>query len=107
MAASTVLPGGAPLANQNARVHGLYARYVPLADLQEALNVPLDDLQLEIALVRRSLAELVGAKLSPGEYVPLLRQAVGALSSLMKAQRALSGANDDDDIGAVLGEMGL
>ena len=107
MAASTVLPGGAPLANQNARVHGLYARYVPLADLQEALNVPLDDLQLEIALVRRSLAELVGAKLGPAEYVPLLKQAVGALASLMKAQRALSGANDDDDIGAVLGEMGL
>ena len=61
MAASLVLPGGAPMANQNARVHGLYARYVPLADLQEALNIPLDDLQLEIALVRRSLAELVGA----------------------------------------------
>ncbi len=45
--------GGAPDGNQNARKHGLYAAYVPVVELKQALVLPPGDLRLEIAVVRQ------------------------------------------------------
>lgn len=94
--------GGAPMGNQNARVHGLYSAYVPVVALQDALKSPPGDLRLEIAVVRALISELLRAQLSIETLVEAVDKATGALARLMRVNKQLS----DDDVGEFESEVG-
>ena len=87
---------GAPTGNQYARKHGLYASYVPLVVLEQALNLPPGDLRLEIAVVRGILAELVKTKLEMPELVEAVDKATNSLARLLRTNHHLGKEGPDD-----------
>ena len=102
--------GGAPKGNQYARKHGLYATYVPLVVLEEALNLPPGDLRLEIAVVRGILAELVKTELPMPELVEAVDAATSSLARLLRTNQQLDEDQPDefqDAITQVLKRLGL
>ena len=101
---------GAPKGNQNARKHGLYASYVPMVVLEEALDLPAGDLRLEIAVVRGILADLVKSDLPMAELVHAVDEATSALSRLLRTNKHLGDGQPDefqDAMAQILKGLGL
>ena len=100
--------GGAPAGNQNARTHGLYAKYVPIVALERALDLPPGDLRLEIAVTRAVLAELLHTELPAEELIKVLEKGSATLSRLLRTNKYLdSGAAEqfEDAVARVLEKM--
>ena len=81
---------GAAEGNQNARKHGLYAAYVPVVELKNALRLPPGDLRLEIAVVRQVLQELLQSELAPVDLMEAVDKATSALVRMLKTNKQLS-----------------
>ena len=102
--------GGAPKGNQNARKHGVYATYVPIAQARQALELPPGDLRLEIALVRQALAQALAADLPPAPLITAVCRATSALVRMLKANKQLSvdaAGELDTAVDQYLREIGL
>ena len=101
---------GAPKGNQNARKRRLFASYVPMVVLEEALNLPPGDLRLEIALVRGILADLVKTGQPIPELVKSVDTATNALSRLLRTNQKLAADQPnefDAAVAQVLEKLGL
>ncbi len=109
--------GGAPRGNQNARKHGLYATYVPIAQTyvpiaqaRQELELPPGDLRIEIALVRQALAQVLAADLPPASLITAVCRATSALVRMLKANKQLSedaAGELDTAVDQYLRELGL
>jgi len=83
-------PGGQP-ANQNARTHGFYSRFLDPVDRQNIVKAAkLDGFDEEIALIRHKIKSLLATE--PDNHVVIIT-AVTALSSLIRSKRALEKGN--------------
>ncbi len=103
--AGWALPG-----NQAARKHGLYSAYVPVVGLKEALALPPGDLRLEIAVMRQVLAQALNSDAPPVELIDAVEKATGALVRMLKANKGLIPATDDEmeaGLERYLRELGL
>ena len=101
--------GGAPEGNQNARTHGLYARYVPVVALERALELPPGDLRIEIAVTRSVLADVMQSDMSPAELLKVLETGATTLTRLLRTNKQLAdtGTGDlKDDVRRALAELG-
>ena len=101
---------GAPKGNQNARKHGLYASYVPVVVLEQALNLPPGDLRLEIAVVRGLLDDLLKTALPTPEMVAAVDVATRTLARLLRTNQRLEADRPDefdDAVAQVLKKLGL
>ena len=87
---------GPPRGNQNKRKHGLYASYVPVVMLKQALELPPGDLRLEIAVVRGSLSELVKTGLELPELVEAVDKATNSLARLLRTNQQIGEGNPDE-----------
>ncbi len=87
--------GGAPKGNQNGRTHGIYANYVPVVDLKQALELPPADLRLEIAVTRAALADLLRSGLDARDLIVGIDKATAALVRLLRLNHQLAAAGDD------------
>jgi hypothetical protein len=76
---------------------GVYATYVPVVALEEALKLPPGDLRLEIAVARAVLRELLRAGLSIQELVAGLDKVTGALARMLRLNSTLTA--DDQEAG--------
>ena len=103
--ADLALPG-----NQKGRKHGLYSAYVPVVGLKEALALPPGDLRLEIAVMRQVLAQALESDAPPVELIDAVEKATGALVRMLKANKGLIPAADDEmeaGLERYLRELGL
>ena len=101
---------GSKPGNENARKHGLYATYMSVRVLHEALEVPSDDLRLEIAAARVVVGELLKAELPAEVLAGALEQATGALTRLLRTNQVLNGDKGDESqawLVRALTELGL
>ena len=101
---------GAPRGNQNKRKHGLYASYVPVVALKQALELPPGDLRLEIAVTRAALARVMRLRLPEKELIDVLEKGSATLVRLMRTQKYVGDAGSGDlkeAMGRALVEMGL
>ena len=92
------------------RSNALYAQYAPVRSLQEAMEAPPGDLQLEIAVMRAALADLVRAGLPITDLIACLDQGMGALVRLLRTNHVVSGEqarNVMDAIETILVEMNM
>jgi hypothetical protein len=104
------LIGGRFPGNQHARKHGLYATYVRIDGLEEALNVPAGNLRVEIAIVRHVLMRLLDAGLPPKELLDGVVKLSLALVRLLTTNKLLFEDGPDELETAVeryLREQGL
>ncbi len=101
---------GGKVGNQNTRKHGVYAEYVPVVALKDALKLPPGDLRLEIAVTRAVLREILDADLDTSALIAGLERATGALTRLLKTNKQI-GAESQDElervVDLVLKDIGL
>ena len=100
----------APMDDQKAPPHDLFATYVPVVALEEALKLPPGDLRMEIAAVRAAISAVLRAELAPADLLHVLDKGTGALARMLRINRQLGGAEADEFQAAldqVLAELGL